>query len=152
MPDFSHLLRKPAGMALPPPVLMAAWYPGIIRAWSVGENQNKNAYVRFQLGLSGWPDNVPEERRFAKDKDGKPTDQHIDLSKKQFRRDFYLTDDALIYLDDLIRSCGIEPNGEPYEVILPNLIGANVLVEVTEQVSERTGSMVNYVNGVKGQQ
>ena len=66
MPDFSKLLKAPAGVAKRAPALMPADYPGVIKSHElVGAPEGKDykSIVRFHLGLTGWPDEVDEQDR-----------------------------------------------------------------------------------------
>lgn len=138
MPDFSQFLRKPAGEAKKPPVLPMGDYPGQIKSFELGDqNKNKTPYVRLHLGLTDWASGV------------EPLPE-VELSKRQFRRDFYLTDDALWRLDELIRSCGAHVEGQSYEESLPNLVGASVLIEVQQGMSEKNNELFNQVGKVVG--
>lgn len=142
MPDFSALLRKPAGEAKKPPVLPIGDYGGVVRSQEVGDNnRNKTPYVRFGLVLTDWPQDLQIEDR--------PPD--VDLNKRQLRKDYFLTDDSLWRLDDFIRSCGIEPNGRPYEEILPELIGQPVTIQINHYTNQQTGELGNNAGTVVGQ-
>lgn len=142
MPDFSSLLSKPAGEAKKPPVLDAADYPGVVKGYELGESsQKKTPYVRFNLGLTDWPEGAEPQTR----DDGTP----IDLSAKSLRRDYFLTDDALWRLDALLKDLGIEANGRTYMDILPETVGASVLVEVRQGMSQTTNDLFNEVANIK---
>lgn len=149
MADFSNLLRKPAGQAKKPQALPAGDYPGIIKGFEVGDNnKNKTPYVRFQLGVIGWADSVPEDERVHVDSEGKSI--LIDLAKRQLRRDFYLTEDALWRLDEMLRSIGIDPAGRSYEEILPETASAHVLIEVQQYMNQQNNEIGNQVGKVAG--
>jgi hypothetical protein len=139
MPDFSQLLRKPAGEAKRPKALPIGDYMGVIRSHEVGDqNRNHTPYVRFGVVLTEWPEGAgPEEG--------------VDLNKRQLRKDFYLTEESLWRLDEFIRSCGIEPNGRVYEEVLPELIGQPVTVEVQHYLNNSTNEIGNTVGNVVGQ-
>lgn len=150
MVDFSQLLKKPAGQAVKPPVLPPADYPGIVKRHEVGDNnKNKTPYVRFFMGITDWPDSVAaEDRQYATAEGSKP----IDLAKREQRRDFFLTDDALWRLDEFLRSCGIEPAGRPYEEVLPEVHGKLVLIEVQQGMrQDGSNDLFNQVGKVVGQ-
>jgi hypothetical protein len=153
MPDFSQLLRKPAGEAKKPPLLPSDDYPGVVKGHELGDaNKNKTPYVRFSLGFTGWGENVPDSWDEV-DEAGKVyqvTKADVDLSKRQQRRDFFFTDDALWRLDEFIRSCGIEAQGRSYEEILPELTGCPVLIEVQQQLNQTNNNMFNQVGKVVG--
>jgi len=140
MVDFTSLLSKPAGEAKKPEALVAANYPGIVKSFEVGDNnKNKTPYVRFHLGLTSWP-GEPQL-----DPDGKP----IDLSKRQLRRDFYLTDDALWRLDEVLQEVmGIEINGRAYSEVLPETTGKQLLVEVQQYMNQQNNEVGNQVGAL----
>ena len=154
MPDFSTLLKKPAGEAKKPPTLPAFDYYGIIKSYEVGDNnRNKTPYVRLQIALTQWPDNMPDDWSVS-DAEGKMityTKADVDLSKRQMRRDFYLTEDALWRLDEFIRSCGIDPRGRDYEEIIPELVGQPITVEVQQYLNQNTNEIGNQVGKTVGQ-
>jgi len=142
MVDFSALLRKPAGEAKKPPALPAADYPGVVKSFEMGDNnKNKTPYVRLHVGLTGWADVLQEEDK----------DPSIDLSKRQMRRDYFLTEDALWRLDEFIRSCSIEPNGRSYEEVLPELVGTPVVVEVQQYMNQTSNEIGNQIGKLVGQ-
>jgi len=140
MPDFSQLLRKPAADIKRPPALPPGDYLGVIKSYELGDqNKNKTPYVRFQVGLMGWPDAVPEDERTG-----------IDLSKKQLRRDFYLTDDADWRLKEFLESCGIKFDN--FETGVPEAIGAQVTVEVQQYMNQTNSEIGNQVGKMVGSQ
>lgn len=137
MPDFTSLLRKPAGEAKKPEALNAGDYPGVIKSFEVGDaNKNKTPYARFHLGMTGWP------------ADGE-AQEGVDLSKRQLRRDYFLTDEALWRLDELITELGIAAEGRSYEEILPEMVGAQVLIEVQQYMNQQTNEIGNQVGSLK---
>jgi len=138
MVDFSSLLKKPAGEAKRPPALPADNYHGVIKSYELGDqNKNKTPYVRFHLGLLGWGPNVQEEDK-----------ADIDLPKRQLRRDFFITDDALWRLDKLISDCGVDMSGKTYEEVLPNMIGAQVTIEVQQYLNQQNNEIGNQVGAI----
>lgn len=142
MPDFSQLLKKPAGEAKRPPALPAGTYPGIVSGQEQGDsNRNKTPYVRFQVRLTGPADDVSQDEL-----------ADIDLAKRQMRRDYYLTDDALWRLDEFIKSCGIPTEGRTYEEVLPEVIGQTVLVSVEQYLgtNNEIGNQIGRLVGEAG--
>lgn len=144
MPDFSELMSMPAGEAKRPKALPIGDYSGVIKSHEVGDNnKNKTPYLRVGIVLTGWPENFT------------PSDipEDVDLGKRQLRKDYYLTQDALWRLDELIRSCGIEPAGRKYEEVVPELIGQPVKVEVKhyQTAQDDVGNSVDRVVGLNGQ-
>jgi hypothetical protein len=146
-PNFEHLLGKPAGIHKRPEALPAGDYPAVIKSHAVGDNnKNKTPYVRLAIGLTGWPDSVDESDRFTGEGDDR---RPIDLSKKQFNIDFYLTDDAFWRLDEFISSCGIEPGGRSYLEILPELHGTAILAAIIQRLGDDNNTY-NRVDKVVG--
>lgn len=118
----------------------SASYPGIIKTFEMGDNnKNKTPYVRFHLGYTGWPDEVDSEARAG-----------IELQKRQQRKDFYVSEDALWRLDEFVRTCGVEPHGRAYGEIFPELIGKEVLIEVLQDLNQSTNEMFNKIEKVVG--
>jgi hypothetical protein len=140
MADFSSLLSKPAGEAKKPPALDAGAYPGIIKSYEVGDNnQKRTPYVRFHWGITGWPGEAQTDESGAV----------IDLSKRQLRSDFYLTDDALWRLDAFMREVGInmEP-GQTYAEVLPTAVGTTATLHIVQELNQRTNDTYNTIENI----
>lgn len=136
MVDFTALLKKPAGEAKKPSALDAGKYPGVIKSFEVGDaNKNKTPYVRFHLGLTAWPGD-PQTGE-----DDKP----IDLAKRQLRKDYFLTDDALWRLDEFLAEIGVETAGREYQEALPDCVGTQVSVEVQQYMNQQNNEIGNQV-------
>lgn len=138
--DFRSLLSKPADQIERPKPLPAGTYEGTITKYEYGKSKEKKTpYVRYFVQVNSAGEDVdPVEM------DG------IDLSKKQLRRDFYLTDDAEYRVKELWESCGIDGTGRSLGEILPDLIGCQVLLEVTQRNSEDGKDTYNDVGNLKG--
>lgn len=148
MPDFSHLLRKPAGVHKRPDALPASDYPVIIKKHEVADNnKNRTPYVRLSLGYLDWPDTVEESERLTDDGEGgrKP----IDLAKRQATFDFYLTDDALWRLDSFLEAAGIQAKGRFYEEIFPELHGLHCIAAVIQRMDDE-GNTFNRIDKLVG--
>jgi hypothetical protein len=149
MPDFTAWLSRPAGKAVRPPPLPVEMYAGKVQSYEYGDNNtNKTPYVRYQLSLTEWPEDVPEEKRVFKDREG--NEVPINLQRVRLRRDFYLTDDALWRLDEFLRSCDIEPEGHDYGEVCPQAVGCNVTIEVQQYLNRTTNELGNQVGQVFG--
>lgn len=139
MPDFSSLLRKPMAEAKRPPALPVGDYQGVIKSYELGDNnRQKTPYVRFHVGLMGWPDSVAEDERTG-----------VDLSKKQLRRDFYLTPDADWRLAEFLKSCGVAE--QSFETGVPEAVGAQVTVEVQQYMNQTNSEIGNQVGKLVGE-
>lgn len=148
MVDFSQLLKRPAGTHKRPPALPAGNYPAIISNYETGDrNKNRTPYVQFNVKLTDWPDTVPEDERTAPGEDGAVAP--IDLSKRSYRKQFYLTDDAIWRLDDFLVSMGMPNDGSvTYQDFLPPLPGTPVLAEIIQNMTDG-GDIVNNLNALK---
>ena len=137
--SFSSLLKKPIAEAKKPPPLPAGTYQGIVAKYETGDNnKNKTPYVRIFVNLTEWPEDVHEQ-----DKEG------IELSKKQQRTDFYLTEDSIYRLAEFIHSCGVK--AQDFEEALPQIIGSTVLIEITQTMNQETSEIYNQVKKMVGQ-
>ncbi len=145
MPDFSKLTSRPAGEAPKPKALPVGNAPGIIKSFELlpaPPGKDYESIVRFQLGLMDWPDTAGED---DKTHDGRP----VDITKKQLRKDFY--DTSLHRLDDLIKSCGVDPKGRTYAEVLPELVGCRVVIGIGQYLNQSTNEVGNQVNTLVGE-
>lgn len=130
MPVFSDLLKRPSGDGKRPSATPVGTYPGVVRKWESGEGlpydkgDVKTPYVRFYLGLTGLPE------------DADPTDyEGVDVTKRQFRKEFELTDERIYQLDEFLASAGLSL-GRAYEEILPESVGAPISVEIKQRMGK----------------
>ena len=148
--DFA-LLKRPAGKAPKIKALPDGNYPGIIKSYETGlKSQNGTELVRFNLGLTDWADTVADDDKSVTNGSGQK--EMIDLSKRQLRRDFYLTENALYRLDAFLRSLDIDLNGRDYESVLADTVGSSVMVAVGHYTNQKTGELGNQVEEITGQQ
>lgn len=146
MVDFSSIARQAAGQSKKPPRLPPGDFPGVIKSFEWGDaNKNKTPYVRLMLGFTGFPESLPdswEEFDNETQKSVTVAKSDIDLTKRTMRRDFYMTDDSRYRMDEFLKAmgvnCGTPEAPRSYEETLPELIGAQVLVEVQHQLNQQT--------------
>lgn len=146
MTDMSSLLRPSAILTMPPPVIPPDFYPGIIKTYELATSQNGNPMLRFQIGLTGWPDSVAKKDRIQLGPNNEEV--AIDLSKKQMRKDFFLTPNAYFRLENFLTAMGFEiltddVGNKDYETPVSQLVGEKVLVEVQRILSQRTNEFMN---------
>ena len=154
MPDFSQLLKRPAGNTPKPVVLPLEFFPAIIEKFEYAETSIQHIpCLRLNFKLTGWPDSIPEEARYRESPDGTKTPIDL-LSFKNLRRDFMMpldfSDNSWFYLDQFLRSCGLELEGGDYEVLIPQLVGQHVTVEMQKYVSNVTKDEGNQIGRVFG--
>jgi hypothetical protein len=152
MVNFAHLLSQPAGKSKRPTALPVGDYPGIIKSYEIGDNnKNKTPYVQFAIGLIGWPDGIEEQDIMQEVEEGKF--EPIDLSKRQLRKQFFLTETSRWRLDEFLKTCALEMEDVSYQEIFPQLVGQHVLVEVQQYINQKAddGSTGNQVGKLVGQ-
>jgi len=145
--DPSSLLRPSARSTLPPPVITADLYPGVIKSYELAQSGNGNPLLRLPVGLLGWPDSVNENERYQDDGEGGKIP--IDLSRKQLRKDFFLTPAAYFRLENFLVSMGFDiqtdaDGNKDYETPVSQLIGKKVNVEV-QRILSRQNEFINVV-------
>lgn len=144
MPDFSHLLRKPAYEAKKPPELPIGDYQGVIKKYELterdfGRGEGKVPFVSFHVGLTDWPDDVEEGER-----------EGIELASRRLSRDFSLQDKDLYRLDSFLRSLGLEGSGRTYDELIPEAVGQPVIASVGQFMSKKTNEIGNQIDKLAG--
>jgi len=141
MVDFSKLLSKSADDITKPKPVPVGTYSGVIKKYEYLEskNENKTPYVRFTVGLQAPGDDVDASEL-----------ENVDLTKKSFRKDFYLTEDAQYRVKEFAESCGIATSGRSLGEIIPDVVNAQVLVGITQQSSADGSEIYNNVSTIVG--
>lgn len=146
MTDISSLLRPPAVTTMAPPVIPPDIYPGLIKTYELATSQNGNPMLRLQVALMDWPPSINKKDRVQLGPQGEEVP--IDLSKKQMRKDFFLTANAYYRLEQFLEGMGFDiqidgAGNKDYETPVSQLIGAPVNVEVQRIMSNRTQEFIN---------
>lgn len=140
--DFAKLLSKPLDDVKKPPAWPAGTYLGVVSKYEFGDqNQNKTPYARFHIKITG-PGPGLEESEL----------EGIDLTKgREFRKDFYLTEEADWRLKAFIESLGVPTQGRTFAETVPECANGQVQVEIVQQNSTRNAEeLVNFLGEVKG--
>lgn len=134
--NFRDLLSKPTDNIKKPKALPIGTYRGVIvsKAYDVSK-QKQTPFVRLILQPSMAESDVAQE-----DLEG------INISSKQLRADFYLTDDASYRVLDLAKGLGIPTEGRSLGEVIEDLPNHNVLIAVTQQLSQDGSEVYNNVN------
>lgn len=142
--DFSKLLSKPLDSVEKPKPLPVGTYLGIINKYEFGESKEKKTpYVRFHFQVTGAGEDVDADELAA---------AAPDLSKKQLRRDYYLTDDAMYRLKELFESTGVQTAGRSFAEAIPDLLNVPVHIAVSQRNGGEGGTEIfNDVGAVTGQ-
>jgi hypothetical protein len=146
--DPVSALRPSARETLPPPVIPADIYPGVIKSYEITMSTNQNPILRLPVGLLDWPETVNKEYRYQTTPDGEKIP--IDLSKKPLRKDFFLTPAAYFRLENFLVAMGFDINtdsagNKDYETPVSQLIGQKVGVEVQRILARNSNEFINVV-------
>lgn len=142
--DFQKLLSQRVDDAKPPPVFPAGHYFGVIRSQEYGKSAKKQTpFCRYMLQLTGPSDDVSAD--MLVDDEGAP----LDVTKRQFRADFYLTQDSLFRLANFLKSINISTEGRGFDETIPEAIGAQIIAELSVETTE-SGNPINNVKDVAG--
>lgn len=146
--DPVSALRPSARDTLPPPVIPADIYPGVIKSYEITVSTNQNPILRLPVGLLDWPDTINVDHRFQIGPEGEQIP--IDLSKKQLRKDFFLTPAAYFRLENFLVAMGFEiqtdaSGNKDYETPVSQLIGQKVGVEVQRILARNSSEFINVV-------
>lgn len=136
---FRQLLQNSSGTVERPRTLADGHYIGTVRNHEFGtSSQKQTPFVRLIL--------VPEEATEDVDADA---NDGIDLSKKELRADFYITQASLYRLSDALDAI-LGPSDRVFDERLPELRGTRVLFQVThrDQIDEATGDITATFNQV----
>lgn len=146
--DPVSALRPSARDTLPPPVIPADIYPGVIKSYEITTSTNMNPILRLPVGLLDWPDTIGQDHRFQIGPEGEQIP--IDLSRKQLRKDFFLTPAAYFRLENFLVAMGFEistdsAGNKDYETPVSQLIGQKVGVEVQRILARNSSEFINVV-------
>lgn len=138
--NFKDLLSKSTDKIEKPKPYPAGTYIGRVKSREFAESKDKKTpYVRFQL--------VPTE--FGEDIH--PDDQQgVELGKKTFNKDFYLTDDAEYRVLEFGQSLGIDTSGRSLGEVIEDCINGDVIFTLVQKASQDGESFYNNVTDVKG--
>jgi hypothetical protein len=126
MPDFSQLLSRPADSWEKPKPLPAGTYFGTILGYSYQESsQKKTPSVRYELSVTDVGKDIDVSELVD-----------VDLTKKKFTHDFYLTEGAGYRLVEFVEKMGVSTSGRSTGEFVPDLVGKPVMMEVSKSPRE----------------
>lgn|SRR5574337_489417 len=139
-PNFRELLSMPSDGFKRPPALPEGHYRAIIKNHEFGtSSKKKTPFVRFLV--------TPTEPTEDVDAD---LLEGIDLSKKEFRKDYYITPDALYRLREMLDSVLGEQEGRSFDERIPDTRGVEVIIGISQRVDDNSGEVFNDVNTLVG--
>lgn len=140
--DLVKLLSKLLDDVKRPSAWPAGTYLGTISKFEFGDNNKNNTpYARFTVKVTAaGPGLEPSEL------------EGIDLTKgREFRKDFYLTEDADWRLKEFIESVGVPTAGRTFAETVPECANAQVQLEIIQQNSTKNAEeLVNFAGEMKG--
>lgn len=145
MTDVRSLLDVPMDEIKKPPVLPVGDYFGFIEKYEPGESkQKKTKFIRFTFRLTRADESVPAD--MLQNADGSP----IDLTKKSFRKDFYLLEDKSQHwrLKEFLEDLGIESEGKSMGAVLPSTTSKAVRISIGQRANDDNTEMFNEVGKV----
>ena len=120
---FRQLLAQTTDSVERPRALAQGHYIGEIKSHEFGQSRQKQTpYVRFILTPSEETDDVQAGANTG-----------IDMSKKELRKDFYLTPNSLYRLSDMLDATLGKTTGRTYDERIPETRGVRVIFQVTQR-------------------
>lgn len=144
--DFKELLAKNMDQVERPKAWPAGHYFGKLGKFTLDDrNRNNTPYARFAIQATSADDDVDAEALNEALK-GKP------ISERNFRKDFFLTDEAEYRLKEMMESIGINVSGRSIGECLPECPGADIHFELTMEPSQDGKDYINNVGTITGVQ
>lgn len=140
MTDVRSLLDVPMDEIKKPPVWPVGTYYGFIEKYEPGETaQKKTKFVRFIFRITRADESVPQDML-----------EGIDVTKRSFRKDFYLMEDKSQHwrLKEFLEKLGINVEGRTMGAALPEVTSKAVKIELTQKANQDNTEMYNEVGEV----
>src|ERR1700735_317700 len=137
--SLRDLMTQPTDSFERPKALPEGHYLGTILGFEFGKSRNKGTdFIRVAMRIDGLGDDIDEV-----DVKG------IDLSRRELRRDFFITPNSMYRLGDFLDAVlGAQP-GKNADERLPDIKGTSVLMQVTQRPAENDPETVyNDVNTI----
>jgi hypothetical protein len=134
---FRSLLQQTSETVERPRALAGGHYIGDIKSTEFGTSRQKQTpYLRVLITPTEETDDVPVGAN-----DG------IDLTRKELRKDFYITPGSLYRLGDMLDSV-LGKDGRPFEERIPDLRGQRVLFAVTTRDNDEGTETYNDIGSI----
>ena len=137
-PNFRALLSTPTDQVDRPRALAAGHYIGEMKGHEFGlSKQKKTPFVRFIL--------VPTDETTDVDSEA---NNGIELSRRELRRDFFITPTALYRLSDMLDAVLGQQAGRSFDQRIPETRGVRVMFQVTCRDSEDGTEVYNDIGTI----
>ena len=141
MPDFSQLLSQNLDEVKKPPIWPAGTYLGVITKHEYGESsQKKTPFVRFFAKVQSAGPDIEQDALTG-----------IDLSKREWRTEFYITPDANWRLKEFLAALGVPTEHRTLGECIPEALNLPVLMNIVQRPSQDGTEMVNYLDKLSAQ-
>jgi len=136
--DFKSLLNRPTDTIEKPKPLPEGQYYGLIAAHTLKESKEKHTpYVAYAIKLSHAHESVDTDLL-----------GEIDVSKKQFSKNYFLTEDAMYRLVEFAQSFGEDTDGKTLADVIVMPLQKMVIVTVTQRNSADGTEIYNDIGDV----
>lgn len=127
--DLRSLLQTNFDDVKAPVPLPAGSYRGIIVKYDFGQTkgENQTPFIQYTIQLLSACDDV----------DPNDLDDNIDWSRKQIRKSFYLTHEALYRFKEFVQKLGIDPTGRTPDSVVADTLNKQVLCAVTQKPDQK---------------
>lgn len=143
MTDLRNLLDVPSDEVKKPPVLPVGTYHGFIEKYEPGEStQKKTKFLRVSIKCTR-----ADESTVSSNSDFFGAADAPDLTKKNFRKDYYLLEDKSQHwrLKDMLEKVGISCEGRTLLAAVPELTGKPVKFDLTLRSNSDNTAVFNEV-------
>lgn len=143
--NFQELLRRPIAEVKRPEAKPPGTYTGIIKSHRFDVSKvKKTPFVEFTLN-NVQPGADVDPQQLASYNENFP-----DAIKKWTpKNEYYLSDDAIFMLKDLIESCKLDTTGRAFDEVIPELVNQPVQFNVTvESFDPGDGSEMRFRNKI----
>jgi hypothetical protein len=136
--NFRELLSQPTDVVERPRPLAVGHYIGEIKSHEFGTSKQKQTpFVRFIMVPSEETSDVAEGANAG-----------IDLSRKEMRKDFYITPASLYRLSDMLDAVLGKQSGVSFDVRIPETRNARVMFKVTQRQNDDGTETYNDVDTI----
>lgn len=135
---FRELLSQPTDSVERPRALAAGHYLGEIKSHEFGlSRQKQTPYVRFILVPSEETTDIAEGANAG-----------VDLSKRELRKDYYITPNAIYRLSDMLDAVLGKTTGRSFDERIPETRGARIMFAVTQRENEDGTETFNDIGNI----
>lgn len=143
--NFQDLLRRPIDEVKRPEAKPPGTYTGTIKAHRFDVSAvKKTPFVELTLN-NVQPGADVDENQLKTYNEGFPGS----ISKWTPKADFYLSDDAIFMLKDLMESCKLNTTGRGFDEVIPELVGQPVqFTVIVESYEPKDGGEMRFRNKI----